>query len=111
MTATKKSREIMDKIHYRRVVYSCGFVKSMVTSILGFAILLIFQNVLETLDVPLTSTTQIIFGLLITIACVSIVLLFDSNKEKTKEAELDLIFEEVTKLYDEKQSEMNKDDK
>ena len=110
MTAIKKSKEIMDKIHYKRVVYSCGFVKSMVTSILGFAILLIFQNVMESLNVPLTPTTQIIFGLLITIACISIILLFDSDKKKTKEAELDLIFEEVTKLYNEKQSEMNKDD-
>lgn len=92
----------MEKIHYKRVVYTCGFIKSVITSILGFAILLIFQNLMKAMGNPLTSSTQIIFGTLVTIACVSFILLFDSKKKSTKEAELDLIFEEMLKLRNER---------
>ena len=99
---TKKSIEIMNKTHYTRIVYSCGFVKSVITSILGFAILLIFQNVMPIMGNPLTPTTQLIFGTLIVIACVSIILIFDSRKKETKEAELDLIFEEMLKLQEQR---------
>lgn len=94
---TQKSKEIMKKIHYKRTLYSCGFVKSMVTSVLGFGILLIFQNLMVTLNTPLTSVTQLIFGILIMMACISAILLFDAQREKTKEAELDVIFEEILK--------------
>ena len=94
---TEKSRKLMKKIHYRRTVYSCGFVKSIVTSILGFGTLLIFNNLMLTMGNPLTPSTQLIFGILIMMGCVSAILLFDSQREKTKEAELDLIFEEILK--------------
>ena len=94
---TKKSKELMKKINYKKTVYSCGFVKSLVTSVLGFATLLIFNNLMLAMGNPLTPSTQLIFGVLIMMGCVSTILLFDSQKEKTKEAELDLIFEEILK--------------
>ena len=88
----------MKQIGYKRTVYSCGFVKSIVTSILGFGTLLIFNNLMLAMGNPLTPSTQLIFGVLIMMGCVSAILLFDSQKEKTKEAELDLIFEEILKV-------------
>lgn len=95
---TQQSRDLMKRIHYRRTVYSCGFVKSVVTSILGFGTLLIFQNLMVAMGNPLTPSTQLIFGILIMMGCVSAILLFDSQREKTKEAELDAIFEEILKV-------------
>ena len=94
---TEKSKQLMKKINYKRTVYSCGFVKSVITSILGFGTLLIFNNLMLAMGNPLTPSTQLIFGILIMMGCVSAILLFDSQKEKTKEAELDLIFEEILK--------------
>lgn len=102
-----KSKQLMKKIHYRRVVYTCGFIKSMVSSILGFAILLIFNNLMHAMGNPLTPSTQLIFGILIVIGCVSIILLFDSQKESTKEKELDLIFEEILKAKEGEQKHGN----
>ena len=106
---TKQSRDLMEKIHYRRTVYSCGFVKSVVTSILGFGTLLIFQNLMVAMGNPLTPSTQLIFGILIMMGCVSAILLFDSQKEKTKEAELDAIFEEILKIKGITESELTKE--
>lgn len=94
---TEQSRELMRKIHYKRIVYSCGFIKSIITSILGFGVLLIFNNLMLAMGNPLTPSTQLLFGILIMMGGVSIILLFDSQKEKTKEAELDLIFKEILK--------------
>lgn len=94
---TEKSRALMNKINYKKTVYSCGFIKSVVTSILGFGTLLIFNNLMLAMGNPLTPSTQLLFGVLIMMGCVSAILLFDSQKEKTKEAELDLIFEEILK--------------
>ena len=94
---TKQSKELMRKINYKRTVYSCGFVKSIITSILGFGTLLIFNNLMLAMGNPLTPSTQLLFGILIMMGCVSVILLFDSQKEKTKEAELDLIFKEILK--------------
>lgn len=112
---TEKSKQVMKQINYRRTVYSCGFVKSIITSILGFAALLIFNNLMLAMGNPLTPSTQIIFGALITMGCVSAILLFDSQKEKTKEAELDLIFQEILKAQglkiDEKSQGENENDK
>ena len=93
----KKSKQLMKQIHYKRTVYSCGFIKSLITSILGFGTLLIFNNLMLAMGNPLTPSTQLIFGALIMMGCVAGILLFDSQKEKTKEAELDLIFEEILK--------------
>lgn len=103
---TQQSKDLMKEIHYRRTLYSCGFVKSAVTSILGFGILLIFQNLMAAMESPLTSETQLIFGILITMGCVSAILLFDSQKEKTKEAELDAIFDEILKIKEFKEAEL-----
>lgn len=103
---TKQSRDLMKKIHYRQTVYSCGFVKSVVTSILGFGTLLIFQNLMVVMGNPLTPPTQLIFGILIMMGCVSAILLFDSQKEKTKEAELDAIFDEILKIKGIKEAEL-----
>ena len=97
---TEQSKQLMKKINYKRTVYSCGFVKSVVTSILGFGTLLIFNNLMLAMGNPLTPSTQLIFGILIMMGCVSAILLFDSQKEKTKEAELDLIFEEILKAQE-----------
>ena len=105
---TKQSKELMKKINYRHTVYSCGFVKSIVTSILGFGTLLIFQNLMLAMGNPLTPSTQLIFGILIMMACISAILLFDSQKEKTKEAELDVIFEEILKVQGIKNAEYAK---
>lgn len=106
---TKQSRDLMKKIHYRRTVYSCGFVKSVVTSILGFGTLLIFQNLMVAIGNPLTPSTQLIFGILIMMGCVSAILLFDSQREKTKEAELDAIFDEILKIQGIKKAELAKE--
>lgn len=106
---TKQSRDLMKKIHYRRIVYSCGFIKSIVTSILGFGTLLIFQNLMIAMGNPLTPFTQLIFGILIMMACVSAILLFDSQKEKTKRAELDAIFEEILKTKEITKAELAKE--
>ena len=103
---TKQSRDLMKKIHYRRTVYSCGFVKSVVTSILGFGTLLIFQNLMVAMGNPLTPSTQLIFGILIMMGCISAILLFDSQKEKTKEAELDAIFDEILRIKGIKEAEL-----
>lgn len=103
---TKQSRDLMEKIHYRQTVYSCGFVKSVVTSILGFGTLLIFQNLMVAMGNPLTPSTQLIFGILIMMGCISAILLFDSQKEKTKEAELDAIFDEILKIKGIKEAEL-----
>lgn len=103
---TKQSKDLMKKIHYRRIVYSCGFVKSIVTSILGFGTLLIFQNLMVAMDNPLTPSTQLLFGILIMMGCVSAILLFDSQREKTKEAELDAIFAEILEIKGIKEAEL-----
>ena len=41
--------------------------------------------------------------------CVSAILLFDSQREKTKEAELDAIFDEILKIKGIKQAELAKE--
>lgn len=38
--------------------------------------------------------------------CISAILLFDSQKEKTKEAELDAIFDEILKIKGIKEAEL-----
>ena len=106
---TQQSRDLMKKLHYKRTIYSCGFVKSVVTSILGFGTLLIFQNLMAAMDNPLTPSTQLIFGILIMMGCISAILLFDSQKEKTKEAELDAIFDEILKIKGIKETELAKE--
>lgn len=103
---TQQSKDLMKKIHYRRTVYSCGFVKSIVTSILGFGTLLIFQNLMVAMGNPLTPSTQLIFGILIMMGCISAILLFDSQREKTKEAELDAIFKEILEIKGIKEAEL-----
>ena len=42
-------------------------------------------------------------------ACVSAILLFDSQKEKTKKAELDAIFEEILKTKEITKAELAKE--
>lgn len=41
--------------------------------------------------------------------CVSAILLFDSQREKTKEAELDAIFDEILKIQGIKKAELAKE--
>ena len=58
---------------------------------------------------PLTPSTQLIFGILIMMGCISAILLFDSQREKTKEAELDAIFDEILRIKGIKEAELAKE--
>lgn len=94
-----KTKEVLSKVRYKKIVYTCGFVKSVVSGILGFAVLLIFNNLMMVLDFPLTPEAQMLFGVLILIISTSIILIFDGKKLKAKEEELDEIFKEINKQW------------
>lgn len=93
----EQTKNVMTKIKYKRTVYMCGFTKSLVTSLAGFAFLLIFNNLMVVFGFPLTPEAQMLFGMLILTISITVILIFDQEKAETKADELDEIFKEINK--------------
>lgn len=93
----EKTKKVMERTKYKRTIYMCGFTKSLVTSLAGFAFLLIFNNLMAVFNFPLTPEAQMIFGALILMIASSVILIFDQEKAEAKADELDEIFKEINR--------------
>lgn len=103
----RSPEQIVKELDYRKVIWLCGYFKTIVTVILTLAVTTIFTKLfLEDFELNPVEMEIVGFCIVVVLIMVGLILWFDGAKEKVKEKEHKLIKENTDNIVNEKNEKL-----